>query len=76
MSRDGHDKKFWAGVACVFGSFALYGLHLKSGHTLSLYDLLFHAMPFTLGFALMVPKMFPGLMVTVQALFGKWRSQP
>lgn len=76
MTKHSSERKFYAGLVIVMGSFGLYGLHVRAGHNLTLYDLLFHAMPFTLGFALMVPKLFPALMVTVQTLWGKLRSAP
>jgi hypothetical protein len=76
MNRTSSERSFYAGLVIVCGSFGLAGLHLRGGHTFGLYDVLFHAMPFTLGFALMVPKMFPGLLGAVTQVFGKWRSAP
>lgn len=69
------DKAFWVGAVLVAFSVCLYGLHTMTGHPLGLYDLVFHAMPFTMGGLLMTPKLFPGIfvqtMITVRNLFGK-----
>jgi hypothetical protein len=67
------ERSFWAGVLFILGDMAIYAFR---GLPTGLHDLLFHAMPFTLGFALMVPKLFPALMVTVQTLFARIRSVP
>jgi hypothetical protein len=67
------ERSFYAGLLIIALDMGLYGWRgLPSGT----HDLLFHAMPMTLGFALMVPKLFPGLMVTVQAIFARIRSTP
>jgi hypothetical protein len=70
------ERKFYAGLVIVMLSFGMYGMHLRAGHTLGLYDVLFHAMPMTLGLALMAPKALPAIMGAVTQIFGRWRSTP
>jgi hypothetical protein len=75
-ARTSSERKFYAGLVIVMLSFGMYGMHLRAGHTLGLYDVLFHAMPMTLGLALMAPKALPAIMGAVTQIFGRWRSTP
>jgi hypothetical protein len=72
-SMSGSERSFYAGLLIIALDMGLYGWRgLPSGT----HDLLFHAMPMTLGFALMVPKLFPNLTGAVTQIFGRWRSTP
>jgi hypothetical protein len=75
----GSDKAFWAGAGLITLAMLIYGVHTQTGHALGLYDLVWHAIPFSLGGLLVAPKLFPSLfvqaMVTVRTLFGKRPDQ-
>jgi hypothetical protein len=77
---DGHSKKFYAGVGFVLLGMLLYGIDRALGHSLTTLDVIWHAMPFTIGGCLMLPKLFPGIVATaanvLAQVFGKFRAQP
>lgn len=80
MSNANRDRSFYAGVAFVAAGMALYGIDKVLGHSLSTLDVIWHAMPFTVGGCLMMPKLFPGVVATaanvLNQVFGRFRAQP
>jgi hypothetical protein len=76
----GHNKKFWAGLALVGLGMAIYLADRFLGHTLTLLDFLWHAIPFTIGGSLMLPKIMPNLynraLEVVGRVYGKFTVAP
>jgi hypothetical protein len=77
---DGHSKKFWVGTAFVAIGMAIYLADRFLGHSLTTLDLIWHAIPFTIGGCLLLPKLFPNLynraLELIGRIFGKYTVLP
>jgi hypothetical protein len=72
----GHNKKFYVGAAFVAAGMVIYVADRFLGHSLTTLDLIWHAIPFTIGGTLMLPKFMPTFYAKALELVGRIFGKP